>query len=305
MEPRPRHTKLSVVLLVALLSWGVNVCNSPGNPPPAPEGYTWKEVKELSDSFASPTIDTTKWMTTHPYWKGRAPSVFNPNNIVPIENKGGNKEGNKEGNKGGDNESTNPNPNLLLFTDQPMGQPIQTACLSSKEPLFSPNMYSEATFAASKMSATSSFWFQGGMDTTLGTEIDVAEQIGAPAKFPELAQKVMANTHTFTRKNPKETWENDQYTRIRGKMKTPSTDPHTYGVWWQSPTAITFFIDNTPLKTAHPPVPFTTPMYLFLDTEIFSWFGFPSPTELTPKSKQSNNAMKVYNVKTWVLIKKP
>jgi len=51
------------------------------SPPPAPDGYAWKVVPELSDEFTGTTLDERKWLPKHPDWKGRAPSIYDPPNV--------------------------------------------------------------------------------------------------------------------------------------------------------------------------------------------------------------------------------
>jgi beta-porphyranase len=47
-------------------------------PPPAPEGYMWVKNAKLTDEFNGTSLDSTKWLDRHPWWKGRAPAKFVP-----------------------------------------------------------------------------------------------------------------------------------------------------------------------------------------------------------------------------------
>jgi hypothetical protein len=49
--------------------------------PEPPEGMEWQLVPELSDESSGRRLDEDKWQAEHPYWEGREPSRFDPENV--------------------------------------------------------------------------------------------------------------------------------------------------------------------------------------------------------------------------------
>ena len=118
---------------------------------------------------------------------------------------------------------------------------------------------------------TSSFWFQGK-----GSEIDVVEQVGASQKIPTNSYEMLMNTHYF-----KGGWKKDKATPKKWKMPTGSADDyHVYGVWWKDKDNVWFYHNGEKVAEAKTGGEFLVPMYLFFDTEIFSWDGLPTMESL-------------------------
>ena len=142
---------------------------------------------------------------------------------------------------------------------------------------------------ASNLSMTSSFWFQGKL-----TEIDTVEQIGAPALHPERSDIMHMNTHHYDegRKNHKKTprsWE----------MPSGAAEEfHVYGVWWKDEKTIWFYHNGEKVTEVQPEDPFTQPMYMFFDTEVFTWEGLPTIASL---NDPTSNTMAVDWVRAWQL----
>ncbi|MGJ8724448.1 MAG: family 16 glycosylhydrolase [Roseibacillus sp.] len=262
-------------LLTSLLARGEEVSTRPA----APEGYRWESVSALSDEFESDALDESKWQPTHPYWSGREPSRFDSTNVsvkdgfLRLRSHSLVKEL---------SEVTNPMEDVW----------VHSSCVTSLNPTARPGSYFECRMKASELSMTSSFWFQGKK-----FEIDVVEQIGAPIKEPEQAYKMLMNSHWFETKSG---GESDHSTPTKWIMPDKSSERfHTYGLWWKSETEGWFYHDGVKVAEMTFPTAFTTPMFLFLDTEVFTWAGLPTLESLADESK---NTMLVDWVRSWRLV---
>ena len=246
--------------------------------PKPPEGYVWLLNDGLSDEFDEPKLDGKKWFPLHPYWGGRLPSQFISDNV------------------------TMDHGHLILrSTARPRietdgvakigGISVNAACLSSAEASASYGYY-EARFRASRLSMSSSFWMQGKY-----SEIDIAEQMGAPLKSPEEAYYLHANTHFF-----KDSWKNDKNTRIKWRMPRGAADvDHTYGAWWKDEDTVWFYCDGKEVAKIKTGGKFLEPMYLFFDTEVFVDAGLPTDKSL---KDALSNGMSVGWVRAWKLVRK-
>ncbi|MHC4252340.1 MAG: family 43 glycosylhydrolase, partial [Planctomycetota bacterium] len=156
--------------------------------PEPPAGHEWQRVAELSDDFGGAQVDGTKWLTHHPYWKGREPSRFDPANVSVRDGKLRLR-------------STTDVDDLSGVKDPKKDVWVRSACLSSKRRSASYGYY-ETRMRASRLSMTSSFWFQGKY-----SEIDVVEEVGRPAKKPGRGRLMLMNTHFY-----KGGWKHDKKT---------------------------------------------------------------------------------------------
>jgi hypothetical protein len=246
--------------------------------PPAPAGFAWQGIPELTDEFNGDKLDTDKWLTHHPYWKGREPSHFEPANVTVHDGHLFLRSTTKI-----DDLASVANPQKDVW--------VQSACLSSKAPIASCGYY-EARVKASGLSMTSSFWFQGKY-----SEIDVVEEIGEPSNprmHPERDLMLM-NTHFFT-----PGFKTDKATPKRWKMPSGAADAfHTYGVWWRDAKTIWFYHDGVKVAEVTPAGDFAEPQWLFFDTEVFTWDGLPSIESLKDPAR---NAMEVDWVRGWRLV---
>lgn len=246
--------------------------------PPPPDGYHWVRNETLSDEFNGSRLDSRKWQPRHPYWSGRDPSRFDPENVSVRDGMLRLK-------------STTDLKSLAEVEDPEKDIWVRAACVTSRQRSAHHGFY-ECRFQASRLSMTSSFWFQGA-----GCEIDVVEQIGAPAKNPQQARQMLMNTHLFTRVNGK---KHDQATPKHWKMPTGAADQfHTYGVWWHDEHHASFYHDGRQVADIKFAGPFRKPMYLFLDTEVFTWAGLPSIESLRDPAR---NTMLVDWIRAWKLV---
>jgi Carbohydrate binding module (family 6) len=241
--------------------------------PASPSGKKWVEVSELTDDFNS--FNTNKWQKGHPYWSGRAPSVYNNNNIAVHNGL--------------------LRLNMSVKDSSQNGNWIWAACVTSKEKSFTKGMYSEVKVRVANLSATSSFWMQGAY-----SEIDVIENYGNVINntWRHLDYTMESNTHYFPNG-----WANDQKTQKH--FTNPNNARHadrynTYGVWWKDNRNISFYRDGVEVGSVYTGGNFDEPMYMFFDMETFTWGpGIPTQAQLNDGGK--NSAYYDY-VKTYRLV---
>jgi len=250
-----------------------------GSPPPPPAGFIWQPIPELTDEFNTMTLDAKKWQPKHPYWNGREPSAFAPANVSV-------KDGMLQ------LRSTAKVDSLNGVKDVNKDIWVASACVTSIKPLASSGYYA-ACMKASKLSMTSSFWFQGKF-----SEIDVAEQVGDSIKVPKHNLQMKSNTHYMP-----DGWETDKAIGKDYPMTTGSADAfHVYGVWWKDENTMWMFLDGQKVGELKTGGPFKEPQYMFFDTEVFIWDGNPTIESLRDNSR---NTMLVDWVRGWKLVKDP
>ncbi len=245
--------------------------DAPGGPPALPPGFLWKPVPALSDEFDGDALDNNRWQAKHPYWAGRAPSRFLPENVSVA--------------------------NGLLqirstIKDSSMtGNWVWAGCVASLDSSAFPGMYIEAKIRSSDISMTSSFWLQGKK-----TEIDVTENFGFTANtswdYTPQRSQMMSNTHSFS-----QGWANDVTTPADYEL--PAESDHrffTFGVWWKDSTTIITYLDGQEANVMEPHELFSEKQFLFFDTETFSWQGYPTLAELADPDR---NTMYVDWVRAW------
>jgi hypothetical protein len=257
------HRIVAPGILGALLTVAANAALA--GPPMPPLGYTWQPIAELTDEFNGTSLDTNKWLNYHPYWSGRG-STFDPANV-------------SLGNGG-----------LALQSTATTVTNIRAACVSSKTKAAASGCYYEASVMASKLSMTSSFWFQGSY-----SEIDVTETLGASLRNPGGNLLMPMNTHYFTNG-----WGSDIYTSRQWNMPTGcEAEFHTYGVWWRDSRNLTMYHNGTAVADISPGGDFLESQYMFFDTEVFSWEGTPTLASLQDPTR---NTMYVDWVRAWKLV---
>ena len=263
------HCALSLVLAGAWAEAG-------DSPPAAPDGFRWQALADLSDEFGGTALDDSKWLPYLPYWKGRPPSQFEPKNVSVADGMLMLR-------------STAMVDNLAGVKDPEKDIWVASACVSSKKPTASFGYY-EARIKASRLSMTSSFWFQGKY-----SEIDVVEQLGDPVKNPDDRNFMLMNTHSF-----KGGWDKDEATPARWKMSLGAADGfHVYGVWWKDKDTVWFYHDGRKTAEVKTRCEFLEPMFLFFDTEVFTWSGLPDIGSLKDPKR---NTMEVDWVRSWKLV---
>lgn len=218
-------------------------------PPPPPAGQHWEPIAELSDEFNGSSLDPAKWMTKHPYANGHEDSEYRPENVSVS---GGN---------------LRLKATRIAHGDKVIG----VAIASSLTPLVGPGYY-EARFKAVGLPVTSSFWLQNPK-----TEIDVVEV------FWTHSHRV-ASLHLHAFPNG---WASNMEVGKNVRTTTPTTDWHTYGAWWRDAHSVWFYVDGEKVAEFEPPLPFDTPMYLFLDMEHMRKAGSPTDEELADPTRNT------------------
>ena len=268
--------RLCAFSLLALCSVGPARADENRLPAPA-AGCHWQAYASLTDEFSGTHLDPSKWQPRQPYWAGREPSRFDPANASV-----------KSGHL------------LLRSTTQVHSQSevhdplkdiwVQSACVASLLPIARYGYY-EARMKASDLSMTSSFWLQGKH-----SEIDVVEQIGDSAKNPEKGKQMLMNTHYFA-----QGWDHDIATPRQAPMPTEAAQAyHIHGVWWKDAENVIFYLDGKQVAEVKTGGPFGEPMYLFFDTEVFTWEGLPTVESLRDSRR---NTMSVDWVRAWTSVK--
>ncbi|MBD3394856.1 MAG: family 16 glycosylhydrolase [Chitinivibrionales bacterium] len=262
-RPVERATPVSpipVAAIIAILTAAALVLAGPPGP-----SSIWEPDPAHSDEFDGNTLDGGKWLDYHPYWSGRSPSRYHTDNVSVRDG------------------------NLCLRSGvanaNMQGDWVSAACVTSRDRDCLYGYYYEARFKASRLSMTSSFWFQGS-----GREIDVTESTGASVDAPELDWIMQFNTHTGGRSN-------DVTTLKYYEMSSRSSDDyHTYAMWWRNPRSIWVYCDNEKRGEVDLSADFDGSQYMFFDTETFSYLGMPTLESLYDESA---NTMYVDWVRTW------
>ncbi len=243
--------------------------------PTPPKGYQWQLITGLSDEFNGNALDKSRWIPRHPYWSGRD-SRHEPANVSV---KNGHLRLKSSLRKGADNVNSST---------------VTAACVTSRRAECRPGYY-EARIKASDLSMTSAFWFQGKY-----SEIDVIENIGRPTnkKSEWIENKMMMNTHFY-----EGGWKNDKNTPKKREMPAKAREKfHLYGVWWKDPHTLWFYHDSVKACEIKPGGAFDEPQYMFFDTEVFKWHGWPTRESLLNAKK---NTMLVDWVRAWKLVPIP
>jgi len=251
---------------------------TPFHLPEPPAGYTWELIAELSDEFNGKSLDSSKWLDYHSYWTGRTPSQHAPANVsvsdgfLRLKN-------------------TTQVESLDEVANPEEDNWVEAACVTSNQPNAGYGYY-EARIKASDLSMTSSFWFQGQY-----SEIDVVEQFGAPKLNANKRLRMLINTHFYPNG-----WETDRKTPREIPVEPGAADDfHVYGVWWKDAQTALFYHNSELVTEVDFGGKFDEPMYLFFDTEVFTWEGLPSVESLKDDSK---NTMLVDWVRAWKLVEK-
>jgi beta-glucanase (GH16 family) len=264
-------TVISFVYLFSLLG----AVEDGASPPVPPAGQRWVAIPALSDEFNATELDSTRWMPRHAYWKGREPSRFSEDNVSLGD--------------GMLRLRSTADPGLLAQAKNPEKDVwVQAACISSQGPLAHYGYYA-ARIKASRLSMTSSFWLQGKF-----SEIDVVEQFGASARYPEKGRMMLSCTHYFPHG-----WATDKAIPTTWEMPSGAADAfHVYGVWWKDPRTIWLYHDGNKVGEMIPPADFDEKFYVFFDTEVFTWHGLPTVESLNDPQR---NTMLVDWVRSWRL----
>lgn len=165
---------------------------------------------------------------------------------------------------------------------------VDAACITSK--ITAGYGYYEARIKASRLSMSSSFWLQGEY-----SEIDPAEQFGAPEKNLKLKRYMLMNTHYFP-----DGWKTDKATPVAWRMPSGAADQyHVYGVWWKDRHTVWFYHNGRKVAETSTGGDFLEPMRIHLDTEAFLYAGLPSVASLRDATR---NVMRVDWIRSWRLV---
>jgi len=240
--------------------------------PSPPKGYRWQMIESLSDEFNGDALDKSKWAPKHPFWTGRN-STHTVSNVSVRDG------------------------NLRLLSTLRAGatevkaETVTAACVASTTPRSRCGYY-EARIKCSDISMTSAFWFQGKY-----SEIDVIENIGEVTEPNSVwvNDTMMMNTHFY-----KEGWDKDRKTPFNWKMPSPSSAAyHIYGVWWKDKNTVAFYHNGIKVTEVTTGGPFDEGQYLYFDTEVFTWHGWPTKASLLDPAK---NTMLVDWIRAWQLV---
>lgn len=229
--------------------------------PPAgadtPPGKHWIPMPELSDEFNSETLAPHKWETTNPYYPGKKPGMYVPENVrirngmLELWARAENPAKAREGYHG--------------FT---------VAYLASKQKL----RYGYLEVRAKPMAARidCGFWLYRWTET--GTyEIDIFE-IGATS--PGHENVVHTNLHYYLGDPALENDRNRQSAPLGWNSgQSLAQDFHTYGLEWDE-REIRFYFDDRPIRSV-PNRQFHHAMSVRFSAETQpDWFGLPQRGEL-------------------------
>lgn len=266
--------KQIIVIIAILVSGNFVKAQDESQLPLPPEGKKWVKVVSVSDEFNGTQLDTSKWMPRHPYWEGRN-SKHTESNVSVEDGKLRLISTLREG-------ATDVNPKT-----------ITAACVTSNAPDCHYGYY-ETRIKCSNISMTSAFWFQGKY-----SEIDVIENIGK-ATNPEskwIEHTMMINTHYF-----KKGWKKDRATPVNWEMPGyVGSEYHVYGMWWKNKRTCSFYCNGNKVADIRFKGPFEERQYMFFDTEVFTWHGWPTRESLLDSSK---NTMLIDWVRAWQLADK-
>ncbi|TXE13882.1 family 16 glycosylhydrolase [Seonamhaeicola algicola] len=257
---------------------------------PKPTGGKWKLVKNMSDEFNGKKVNENKWQISGQGWIGRAPGLFQAENIKVKNGK-------------------------LQITTKKLAKPIIKngktfthggGYVGSYEGMT--YGYYECKMKANKTFMSSTFWLinegrdNKGCDKRT-TELDIQECVGeivSDAKWMiGFDQKMNSNTHS--RNIPEgcdyEKGSNKSSGQIGGKVYD---DYHVYGVWWKSKDEVLFFLDGKLVNKVTPPADYNIAMHLRMVVETYDWN--PVPTDGGMNYSAEDRTTSYDWVRTWKMV---
>jgi beta-porphyranase len=254
---------------------------------PLEEGKKWELVKDMSDEFDGKKVDENKWQISGQGWIGRAPGLFQAENIKVADGS-------------------------LQITTRLLPEPIvkqnKTSTYgvgyvgSRKGMTYG---YYECEMKANKTFMSSTFWLinegkgiQGCDKRT--TELDIQECVGqivnTAAWMKDFDQKMNSNTHS--RNIPEGCDYAKGSNKAGGEIGAKVYDDfHVYGVWWKSKDEVLFFLDGKFLNKVKPPADYDIEMYLRMVVETYDWNKAPEDGGMTGSEAERTTT---YNwVRSW------
>jgi beta-glucanase (GH16 family) len=236
----------TALLVASLPSWA-------GTPP---EGR-WEPIAEIWDEFDGPRLDSSKWDNNNPYYKGKKPGLFMPNNI----------------------QQDNGELSIWARAENIPGAPLgyhsfTTASMTSSQMV--QYGYFEVRAKVMRSSVINAFWLYRWTET--GTyEIDIFEIAGGARGQ---AQTIHTNTHVY--QGPPELESDRNRISDSAEFNSPvplADDYHTYGFEWNE-KELKWYFDGQLIRTK-PNNFWHLPMNIKLSAETFpGWVGLPSKGEL-------------------------
>ncbi|WP_158966308.1 family 16 glycosylhydrolase [Paraglaciecola sp. L3A3] len=239
--------------------------------PTPPKGKEWVAIREHSDEFNASQLDKTKWQAKHPFWEGRD-SYFTPSNVSVADG------------------FLRLKSTLMNSNGEVKKENISSAIIASNNPTYGPGYY-EARIKSSDLSMTTAFWFQGKY-----SEIDVIENIGRPSNEESrgIESTMKINTHYYP-----DGWDKDIDSPIDVELGLKTREGfHNFGVWWREDNTSWYYFNGVKVAEAKHGGPFNEKMYLYFDTEVFAWHGWPTKESLLDPNK---NTVLVDWVRAWQL----
>ena len=257
---------------------------------PKPINLQWKLVENMSDEFEGKKVDEKKWQISGQGWVGRAPGLFQAENIK-IEDGG------------------------LKITTKLLPKPILK---QNKEYTHGGGYvgsrnamtygYYECEMKANKTFMSSTFWLINESSELEGcdkrtTELDIQESVGQITNDAEWMKNFdqSMNSNTHSRNIPDgcdyEKGSNKSGALIGGKVYD---DFHVYGVWWKSKDEVLFFLDGKFLAQVTPPADYNIEMYLRMVVETYNWNPVPEDGGMLGTEEERTTT---YNwVRSWKLV---
>ena len=257
---------------------------------PKPANMRWKLVKNMSDEFKGKKVDENKWQISGQSWIGRAPGLFQPENIKIEE--------------GSLKITVKKLPNTIIKQGKEFT--YGGGYVGSKNGMT--YGYYETEMKANKTFMSSTFWLINEGKNVKGcdkrtTELDIQECVGQitnPAKWMENFDQAM-NSNTHSRNIP----EGCEY--LSGSNKSGALtngkvydDFHVYGVWWKSKDEVLFFLDGKFQAKVKPPADYDIEMFLRLVVETYNWNKAPEDGGMLGSIEDRTTT---YNwVRSWKLV---
>lgn len=293
------YIKLQTVFIVLFIAFQLNAQNYPMSDPLNSGGWILNEA--ISDDFNGTQLDKTKWWILgengdyRSKWKGRAPGQFISDN-VRVEN------GNLILTSKWDPTFTfaNEKHDGTFYggstTAADKSKPITQACVMSES--YFRYGYMEIRCKGADAPVTSAFWTTG-----YHSEIDMIENYGKRPitnpqnKTEDLERKLRTNMIN---------WDPDISTshvnwKVENTMPTRlAADYHVYGFEWDKDYIKTYFNGVLVRHATRQELEakdqwrHNHPMELWIDNEVFSWYGLPSQADLAIPAE-----FKIDYVKIW------
>ncbi len=197
----------------------------------------------------------------------------------------------------------------LIFKANIVGNTIQTGCVTSKEKAVYP-LYMEVRVKLSESVLSSAVWMLSEDSTE---EIDNLEAFGDKSNT-YFSRRLHLSHHVFIR-SPFQDYQptGDATWYADGKNTIWSDDYHNYGVLWEDPWSLSYYVDGkrvrkTPVAEIDPlnytgGAGLTKPMHMIISAAAQSWRENQGVTFLTDPSvtTESRTIMRV----DWIRVYKP